>query len=177
MYSNAMERLLVMQVRKLEIGAGCEQGAQKAGYEHNELNPGPDVEFVGPAQELEFPDNTWDEIFGTGIFEHFTYEEAVLFLHKAIRWLKPGGVLDINAPDISKWIVHLAKQDRDPQWIAACFHGWQRFPDDEHKSWWSRDMMENVLTAVGFVSLDVYQLWAYQGPDDWHICIKGYKPD
>jgi predicted SAM-dependent methyltransferase len=164
-------------IRKLEICSGPDGGTP--GYEHNDINPGPHIDHPGPAQELIFPEATFDEIYGTGAFEHFTYWEAGEFLRRAIVWLKPGGFLDINVPDISKWIQHIVRRDtenKDAQWVENTFLGWRRFPGDAHLSWWSPDIILGALEAAGFVDMDVYRTWAYQGESDWHVCVRAYRP-
>lgn len=163
---------MIENIRKLEIGCGT---LPHEGYEHNDARVLDHIEYFGRAEELNFPDGTFDEIFGTGIFEHFTYYQAADFLKKAVKWLKLGGFLDINVPDMDKWIIHIVKKDRDEKWIDAVLYGWRFFDYDEHFSWWTQTMMENACIAAGFSRTDVYQKWAYSGETDWHICLKAYK--
>jgi predicted SAM-dependent methyltransferase len=160
-------------MRRLDIGSGDNP---IEGYEHNDVQAFPHIEHLGPIQDLEFPEGTFQEIHGSGCLEHLTYWQAAEFMRRAFKWLEPGGVLDINAPDIDHWIEYLVQQDPRTAWVNSAFRGWCRWEGDEHKSWWGEEMLCNALRAVGFVDLDVYQHYWYSGPDDWHICVKAFKP-
>jgi predicted SAM-dependent methyltransferase/glycosyltransferase involved in cell wall biosynthesis len=163
----------ILPIRKLEIGAGP---VPHEGYEHNDLNPGPGIDHVGAIQDLDFPDGTFVEVYGTGAFEHLTYAQAIKFLKKSLRWLTPGGVLDINTPDMMGWVADAIHERKFPAWITAAFEGWCRWPGDEHKSFWTEPLLVMALHEVGFERVHVYQRWAYVGPEDWHICVKAYRP-
>lgn len=159
-------------VRRLEIGAG---GVPHEGYEHNDLNPGPDIEHVGAAHTLDFPDSTLDEIYGCDVLEHMTYEESAAFLRRSIHWLKPGGMIDLTVPDMERWYVNLVRQDKEKSWVMCNFHGWNRFPGDVHQSFWSPQMLVGGLEAVGYTNIHIYQTWICSSTLDWHICVKGYR--
>jgi predicted SAM-dependent methyltransferase len=163
-----------MTTRKLEIGCGP---LPTPGYEHNDLNPGPGVDHVGAIQDLNFPDSTFIEVYGTGCLEHLTFLQAVKFLKKALKWLAPGGMLNVNVPDMMGWVKDAIHESKDPKWIAAAFEGWCRWPGDEHKSFWTEQLLVMALYEVGFEKVDVYQRWAYAGPHDWHVCVKAYRPN
>ena len=64
-----------MEGRHLEIGSGP---SPRPGYEHNDVNPGPHIEHVGATHDLEFPDETFVEVFGTGALEHMTFEQVAV---------------------------------------------------------------------------------------------------
>jgi predicted SAM-dependent methyltransferase len=160
-------------MRKLEIGSGANP---LDGYEHNDINPGPHIEHVGAAQDLRFPDATFDEIAGWGAIEHLTYPQAAEFFRKVIRWLTPGGMLLMNAPDVEKWIIHLIRQDRPRDWVLAAFDGWRRFPGDEHKSWWTHGMIRAVLETVGFTDIEFQSGHTTDYTTDWHVCVTAVRP-
>lgn len=170
-----------MSERRLEIGCGP---SPRPGYEHNDVTPAPGVhlDHVGAAHNLCFPDETFVEVFGTGFFEHLTYEQVAKFLRKAIRWLTPGGVLVLDAPDTERWLVNMIKQDRSRSSVITAFNGWCRWPGDEHKSWWTADLMLAALYAVGFSPGTISVKRGSDREDglstnDWHLCVRAVRPD
>lgn len=50
-------------------------------------------------EDLEYPDNTVDEILMNAVFEHFPRHVAIIQLRKFYKWLKPGGKLTVLVPD------------------------------------------------------------------------------
>lgn len=172
-YESIAEQTGVKKPRKLEIGCGP---LPTPGYEHNDLNAGPGVDHVGPIQELEFPDGTFIEVYGNGCVEHLTFQQAIKFLKKAIHWLTPGGMLHFNVPDMVGWMRDEIHGRKDAAWRKAAFEGWCRWPGDEHKSFWTEQLVVMTLHEIGYEKIDVYQRWAYAGPEDWHVCVKAYKP-
>lgn len=166
-----------MSDRRLEIGCGP---SPRPGYEHNDIQPGPHIDHPGAAHNLSFPDGTFVEVFGTGFFEHLTYEQAAKFLRKAIRWLAPGGELVLDAPDTERWLENMIRQDRSRSSVITAFNGWCRWPGDEHKSWWTAALMARALQAAGFVDYTVNCRSDREGgssTNDWHLCVRARRPD
>jgi predicted SAM-dependent methyltransferase len=162
--------------RRLEIASGP---SPRPGYEHNDINPGPSIDHVGAAQDLSFPDGTFVEIFGTGAIEHLTYAQAARFLRKAIRWLAPGGEIYLDAPNIVAWYEDMAWQRRSKSSVLGAFDGWRRWPGDEHKSFWTVELLFAALRVVGFEAIDVKaESDRCGGPseNDWHVCARARRP-
>ena len=171
--------------RKLEICCGTNPSA-KPGYESNDINPGVGIEHVGAIQDMDFDDGTFVEIFGTGAIEHLTYEEAARFLRRAIRWLTPGGVLYLDAPDMLGWVEDLIRQRRSKSSVITALNGWRRFSGDEHKSFWTLELLTLALRVVGFDPIDAHRKTDRDkganesdgtGPSDsdWHVCVRAYR--
>lgn len=82
---------------KLEIGSGY---APTPGFAHLDLNPNaPDVDFVGPAWPLDFPDGCLEELRAVDVLEHVSYWDTDACLAEWARVLVPGGRLFVQVPD------------------------------------------------------------------------------
>ncbi len=165
-----------MSDRRLEIGSGP---SPRSGYEHNDVNPGPGIDHVGAAQDLDFPEGTFVEIFGTGAIEHLTYMQAARFFRKAIHWLVPDGQLYVDAPDIVGWYEDMARQRRSKAAVINAFDGWRRWPGDEHKSFWTAELLTLALTIVGYTAIAVTCASDRSGgasESDWHVCARARRP-
>lgn len=163
--------------RRLEIGCGP---SPKPSYESNDVNPGFGVQHIGAAQDLNFPDETFVEIFGTGAIEHLTYEQAAKFLRKSIRWLKPGGFLYLDAPDMVGWFHDMLRQNRTKSSVMTALNGWCRWPGDEHKSYWTLELMKMALETVGYGRIDIERASDRNGgpsKGDWHVVVRAYRPE
>jgi SAM-dependent methyltransferase len=103
----------------LDIGAGIGKGMlamSRAGFDVYGIEPSPAfhrmaVERMGvPADRLrctsvedaEFSDASFDFIYFAAVLEHLVDPSAAL--EKAIRWLRPGGVLHVEVPS-ARWMM------------------------------------------------------------------------
>lgn len=106
-------------LKALDVGAGigkCMTALERAGYETYGIEPSESfyemaVEKVGinpqslqrtTVEEAEFPEGFFDVITFGAVLEHL-YDPADC-LEKAMKWLKPSGVLHIEVPS-SQWLI------------------------------------------------------------------------
>lgn len=144
---------------KLELGSG---GRPTPGYCHQDVyeQPGTDLDHVGPASSIALPDNTVTEVLALGVVEHFTRSEAKATFANVYRMLAPGGVFLFDVPDLKVWCQYLVDYENGAlcpfsrDHILATLYGWQRWDGDEHKSGWTRDLIELELRAAGFRRID-----------------------
>lgn len=103
--------------KALDIGAGLgkamisleKEGFDTYGFEPSvpfyeraisKMNISPDKLKLGAIEEVEYPDNEFDFITFGAVVEHlFSPSEAI---KKALKWLKPGGIIHIEVPS-SNW--------------------------------------------------------------------------
>ena len=76
----------------------------------------------GFADELPYPERSFDRIFSAFVFHHLSSDERVPMLREVRRVLKPGGefhMLDFEGPD-----------DRKRGFLARLFHSHERLKDN-----------------------------------------------
>jgi predicted SAM-dependent methyltransferase len=84
--------------RRLHIGGQV----RSAGWEVLDANPGPCVDHVANASNLQaFQDNAFDQIYASHVVEHFDYQNQLLeTLKEWCRVLAPAGTLCVSVPDL-----------------------------------------------------------------------------
>ncbi len=107
-------------MKALDIGAGlglCMIALQNAGYDAYGLEPSipfyeraiskmnidPEKLKLGMQEELDYPENEFDLISFGAVLEH-VYDPSAS-ISRAMQWLKPGGVIQIEVPS-SKWLIN-----------------------------------------------------------------------
>lgn len=109
-------------MRSLDIGAGigkCMISMQKAGFDAYGFEPSKpyyeralskmnidERKFkLGKIEEIEYSESTFDFITFGAVFEHLYHPAQSL--EKALKWLKPGGVVHIEVPSSSYLMARL----------------------------------------------------------------------
>jgi predicted SAM-dependent methyltransferase len=139
----------------LEIGCG---DRPTPGYVHNDLFYGGDNSLDTyafgqmAAKDIDYEDNTLDEVIAIGVMEHMTYADFHATLANVYRMLKPGTWFWFDVPDIETWCSYVANPlSPFPQEHVMCtLYGWQRFPGDEHKSGWTLETVKKACNDAGF---------------------------
>jgi FkbM family methyltransferase len=101
---------------------------------------------------LDFPDESVDEIRLHHVFEHFNRVTALAMLIKWQRWLKVGGILHIETPDILGSSREIASSGPYKRKMAAIRHlsGDQGAAWAYHLDHWFPERFEKTLRALGF---------------------------
>lgn len=142
---------------KLELGAGKRP---TPGYEHCDLNPFEDIEYVAAAWDLDLPDESVQEVLALGLMEHLTYDQFEAVLANVHRMLQPGGRFFFDVPDLPVWAEYLVRSLRgesvpfDRNHIYHTIYGWQRWPGDEHHSGWDLTSLDEILATAGFAKIE-----------------------
>lgn len=106
-------------MKALDIGAGlgkCMLSLEKAGFDTYGLEPSipfrekaiermgikPERLKLGMMEDLDYPESTFDFITFGAVLEHL-YNPAQA-IEKALKWLKPNGVMQIEVPS-SNWLI------------------------------------------------------------------------
>lgn len=109
-------------MKALDIGAGlgkCMLSLEKAGFEAYGLEPSvpfydravtkmginSDRLMLGMLEEIDFPEHYFDFITFGAVFEHLYHPAAGL--EKALKWLKPGGIIHIEVPSSRHFIARI----------------------------------------------------------------------
>lgn len=171
---------------KVELGCG-ERPTE--GYLHQDvIQLSTPLDFICNAWELPVYEDSLDEVIAIAMMEHLRYDDFRQTLSHIYRCLKPGGMFLFDVPDLVVWneyLYKLLKGEDVPfteKHIFDTMWGWQRWPGDEHKSMWTRAMVNKELKEAGF---DVY--WGlpeikervyrerFTRPENAHIYIKAIK--
>lgn len=115
-------------------------------------------------EELDYPDNTIDEILMEAVFEHFPRHIAIMQLRKFYKWLKPSGKITILVPDF--WgTVKMLKKSRSPQekqfWFRHLFGPQDTLKFGTHYDAFDVDKLEWMFSVVGFnaCSYEIIKRW------------------
>lgn len=159
-YLELFEKKGILPEGKLRLHLGCGEKIFK-GYinidfpqkQHNVLKVNAD--FYADIRALNFPPECIDEIRLHHVFEHFGRVEALSLLIKWHSWLKIGGLLRIETPDIigsAKTLVSDAPWDIK---MATIRHlaGDQTAPWGYHVDHWSEDRFRHTLRNLGFAPI------------------------
>lgn len=86
------------QLLRLNLGCGHDV---RPGYTNVDSHPGsPDVVFA-QLPSLPFEDNSAQEVVLSHVLEHFGYDDGKTLVAEIYRVLAPGGVAQIEVPDIA----------------------------------------------------------------------------
>lgn len=124
--------------------------------QHSVMTPRTDA--FADITQLHFPDNCLDEIRLHHVFEHFTRVEALGLLIRWHRWLRVGGTLHLETPDLSG-SAHTILQDVPfKQKCAAVRHlvGDQTERWGFHRDLWFPDRFAATLSHLGFGNLKIH---------------------
>lgn len=106
-----------------------------------------------------FPDESISEIYICHALEHFSWREIPLYLEQFKTLLKPGGILRISVPDISK-VMGIASRDnlsfKDVKMLAGIIGGGQDHYYNFHKAFFWPDLLSCLLDDEGFVDIEEY---------------------
>ncbi len=155
---------------RVEVGAG---DSPSPGYVHCDVRPLPHIEHVCIAWELPFASGSVDEIYSRHMLEHLTFDQAKRTLAHWAEMLRPGGVLDINVPDLeaasrqlnleglSPYVPH---QVTNEEHALRALYGWQNHPDDFHRSGYTESLLRRALSEAGFDSIRKAEDTSLSGP-------------
>ena len=104
-------------------------------------------------EDLEYPDNSVDEILMNAVFEHFPRHIAIMQLRKFYKWLKLGGKLTILVPDFWGTVEMLRKSENPMEqqfWFRHLYGPQDTIQFGTHYDAFSVDKLEWMFSIVGF---------------------------
>jgi SAM-dependent methyltransferase len=98
-------------VRVLDVGCGVQPyyplfADLASQYDGHDIEPGPQVKYVSPAEALEAPEGSYDLVLCTQVLEHVRHPQAAL--DEFIRVLVPGGYLFLTTHGVYPFHPHPA---------------------------------------------------------------------
>jgi len=147
---------------KLEIGPG-EKPLHKDDPEWLLIDARkfPWVDIVCNASKLpQFENETFDEVYASGVIEHFGWRTTKAVLQEWLRILKKGGKLEMILPDyffLWKNLITGRVLPKSAKWaggpvtsafVAYVTGGGQDYPDNTHYSHYCYDWYQETLEAM-----------------------------
>ena len=129
---------------KLNLGCGTDIRKGFINIDSREL-PGVDRVFDLASDETLGAPGSVDYILAQDILEHFPQADAKRILASWVKLLKPGGVIEIQTPDIREAVEKSLGDD----WMIRRIYGGQEYPGNFHKAGFTRATMKRLLESVG----------------------------
>jgi predicted SAM-dependent methyltransferase len=107
--------------------------------------------FGQEAYPLEYEDGSVEEIRASHILEHFGWADVKDVLKDWVRVLRPGGLIRLAVPDISKCV-----ESGDPKWKHFIMGG-QTDENDFHKSVWDASSLRALMDACGLEHIERWE--------------------
>jgi predicted SAM-dependent methyltransferase len=106
-------------------------------------------------RELEYPENSIDEVRNHHLFEHFSRPEALKMLLRWRKWLKVGGSIFLETPDFETGAALFVKADIATKFKIArhMFGSHEETVWSFHKDWWGEEKFNFVLSRLGFENI------------------------
>ncbi|MBE7546025.1 MAG: methyltransferase domain-containing protein [Planctomycetia bacterium] len=104
-------------------------------------------------EDLDYPDNSVDEILMNAVFEHFPRHIAIMQLRKFYNWLKEGGKITIVVPDFFATVNKL-KKSKSPEeqqfWWRHIFGPQDTITFGTHYDGFDEKKLKYIFSIVGF---------------------------
>ncbi len=127
------------------------------GWRILDIQPGPNVDFVGPCTELStFADSSVTAIYSSHVLEHLPHAEILATLEEWRRVLVKGGEIFISVPDlqiISQLLVHPSVPLSLKNDLVKMTFGGQVDAYDFHKTGFTQEILQDFLEKAGFENL------------------------
>lgn len=110
--------------------------------------------------KLAYPAGSVDEIRLHHVFEHFPRQIALALLCRWNDWLKPGGLLWIETPDVmaSAWaLVSPFTSEGTRQQVLRHLFGSHEAQWAAHWDGWYKRRFDDTLSSLGFINLEFVQ--------------------
>lgn len=145
-------------VLRTRLHVGCGPKALKPAWWNVDLRAFQGVDEVRDvaAPWIGYP--AVEYVYGEHFIEHLRIDQAVGFLANAHDIMREDGRIRLSTPSL-EWVLsthfNVAELDRSRMLantyrVNRAFHGWG------HRFLWSRPMLEEALSAVGFIDIKFY---------------------
>lgn len=104
---------------------------------------------------LPYSDDSVDEIHASHILEHFSYADVEIALREWVRVLRPGGLIRIAVPNISKVFADTSLVN-DAKWRFYAMGG-QTTEDDFHRSCFTEALLRHYMERSGIVGIEPWE--------------------
>lgn len=145
-------------VLRTRVHVGCGPRALKRAWWNVDLRAFQGVDEVRDVSAPWIGYAAVEYVYGEHFIEHLRLDQAVRFLSNAHGAMRKNGRIRLSTPSL-EWVLstHFDVSDCDrarmltnTYRINRAFHGWG------HRFLWSRPMLEEALSAVGFADVRFY---------------------
>ncbi|MCK9288580.1 MAG: methyltransferase domain-containing protein [Sphaerochaetaceae bacterium] len=126
---------------KLNLGCGKDI---REGFTNIDIRPLPGVDVVADVREVGIKA---DYILARDVLEHFPQAETLDILKHWISLLNPGGIIEIQCPDVL-WAYEVSRK-RGANWLIQLLYGGQDYPENFHKAGFTLEGLRKILKDLG----------------------------
>ena len=101
--------------------------------------------MIGDFRTMHFEDV--DEILSEHLLEHFGRDEGIQVLKLWYDWLKPGGTLIVETPDVEGVAENFG---RNKYWMTRHLYGSQETDWAFHRDGWYESKFRDIFGEMGF---------------------------
>lgn len=153
------------EVKKIELGSGK---MPHDGYIHIDIEESVKPDIIGDFRQMTFAG--LEEIRAQHLLEHFSREEAIKILRQWHSWLKIGGRIIVETPDIEGVVERFNSNGiwANKEWMVRHLYGSQEADWAFHRDGWYKEKFEKILPELGFKIIHLKQKYSYvrTGPDN-----------
>lgn len=153
----------------------------------------PEIQLVDIRQAFPLPDSSVDYVYCSQVIEHFERYEALNVLKETMRVLKPGGIIRVSVPDISKMLINYEEERvKNPETAAREINVlWWGFEKDippsnifarisrlfirDHQWHYDVASMKKLLSEAGFRNIKTLSFRKGETPDLNRVEIEIHK--
>lgn len=118
---------------------------------NEECNP----DILKDIRELNFEDNSIDLILASQVLEHFIYSDCTLILNNFFKWLKIGGHLIIEVPDIGVIMEKISTGKAKFEEYRGAIIGNLDIKGQKHEMQFDYNSLTKLLKDTGFMKFEV----------------------
>lgn len=163
-YEQLVAQKLIRKGKPTRLHLGCGQqrfkGYINIDYPSSEHTVQQKVvaDYCSDITGLSFPMNVVDEVRSHHFFEHFDRQRSLALLVRWTQWLKTGGKMHIETPDMQKSIELLIKPNytfKQKQYILRHIFGSHEAHWAYHYDGWYGEKFTKVLEKMGYTNIAV----------------------
>jgi len=167
----------------VKLNLGCGQ-TKREGYINIDIDRKAGPELLSSVVDMPFFDEcSIDEIVCIHLIEHLSLKECDDAFQEWFRILKHGAQITIECPDFEELCRQFVNADKVDRWysyqgtwhsLIKHFFGNQRTVGQFHKSGYTKERLEDLLTMFGFRRIIFLEEMEYKYSPS--IRVQAYKP-
>ena len=133
--------------------------------------------MVCDARELQYDEGSVDEVVWFHAIEHFSLDDACVIIRNIFKWLKPGGHVVIEGPDVFKAVKNSPGEFESIRGIFGDLAELRKGKEGyQHKWGWTGSLVQQELSSAGFNVSRVEDGISHPGNEWRDYRVVGFKP-